>query len=253
MKKRAKDIPVREEKKRPDAGTFIGTIIRSVVVVLGFILKVICKACTLLGLWIPIVYSLFGVALYLIFKFNPFNFDTLGTLYLCGGIACIIGAAIIAVRNLIVRPVKSIYNGYKHPLWEKAEDVKTIEKKEAESRWSRYKKEKETEKFLPPEVPQWENTAAERKVDYGSLLAPLDDFDEVLKEERSEKISLDWLPKRSNKETEKVNIVAETPTEKPQVYFSVLEPDILVHEYSDRFELYRVNGHKTTPVGVEYK
>ncbi len=253
MKKRAKDIPVREEKKRPDAGTFIGTIIRSVVVVLGFILKVICKACTLLGLWIPIVYSLFGVALYLIFKFNPFNFDTLGTLYLCGGIACIIGAAIIAVRNLIVRPVKSIYNGYKHPLWEKAEDVKNTEKKEAESRWSRYKKEKETEKFLPPEVPKWENTAAERKVDYGSFLAPLDDFDEVLKEERSEKISLDWLPKRNSSEPEKVNIVAETPTEKPQVYFSVLEPDILVHEYSDRFELYRVNGHKTTPVGVEYK
>ena len=90
-------------------------------------------------------------------------------------------------------------------------------------------------------------------MDYGSFLAPLDDFDEVLKEERSEKISLDWLPKRNSSEPEKVNIVAETPTEKPQVYFSALEPDILVHEYSDRFELYRVNGHKTTPVGVEYK
>lgn len=253
MKKRAKDIPVREEKKRPDAGTFIGTIIRSVAIVLGFIFKVIIKACTLLGLWIPIVYSLFGVALYLIFKFNPFNFDTLGTLYLCGGIACIIGSAIIAVRNLIVRPVKSIYNGYKHPLWEKAEDAENIEKKEAESRWSRYKKEKEIEKFLPPEVPQRKKTAAERTVDYGVFLAPLDDFDEVLKEEQSEKISLDWLPKRGKKEPEKVNIVAETPTEKPQVYFSALEPDILVHEYSDRFELYRVNGNKTIPVGVEYK
>ncbi len=253
MKKRAKDIPVGEEKKRPNAGTFIGTIIRSVAIVLGFILKVICKACTLLGLWIPIIYSLFGVALYLIFKFNPFAFDTLGTLYLCGGIACVIGSAIIAVRNLIVRPVKSIYNGYKHPLWEKAEDAKNIEKKEEESRWSRYKKEKETEKYLPPEVPQWERPVTKRTVDYGSFLAPLDDFDEVLKEERSEKISLDWLPKRNRKEAENVNIVAETPTEKPQVYFSALEPDILVHEYSDRFELYRVNGNRTTPVGVEYK
>lgn len=253
MKRRAKDIPAKEEKKRPTAGTVIGTIIRSVAIVVGFVLKIIIKALTVLGLWIPLVYSLFGVALYLIFDFNPFNFDALGTLYLCGGIACVIGAAIIAARNLIVKPVKSIYDGYKHPLWEKqpASDAES-ERKGEETRWSNYKKQKEIEKYSPPEIKSWQNEKKTKGVDYGEFLAPLDDFDDVLEEEKNYATSLDWLPKHKQKSTETM-VVAEPPAEKPEVYFSTLEPDVLVHEYSDRFELFRVKGSKPIPIGVEYK
>lgn len=247
-KKRANDTVSREKKARPSAGSVIGTIIRSIAIALGFVLKIIFKALTLFGLWIPIAYSLFGVALYLIFHFNPFIFDTAGTLYLCGGIACVLGSAIISVKNVIIKPVKSIYEGYKHPLWEKV-DENEKERKESESRYARYKRIKKEEKFAPPEIEAF--VAEGKQTDYGDLLAPLSDFNPSKCE--SEASRLDWLPKNIDNDIQNVKIVATPTAEKPEVYFSVLEKDVLVHEYSDRFELFKVEGHKTIPIGVEYK
>ncbi len=231
-----------EKKQRPSAGSVIGTIIRSVVIVVGFVLKVLFKAITLLGLWIPIVYALIGVILYFALDFNPFTFDTLGTLYLCGGIACIIGACIIAVRNIIVKPVKSIYEGYKHPLWEK----KTSEQKQDEAVWESQRKKKKNERLNPPVVEELNRSETVR---YGDLLSTLDDFDPNDNGDNN----LDWLPKNVNTGAQNPIVVSAPSAEKPQVYFSALEPDVLVHEYSDRFELFKVVGKRTTPIGVEYK
>lgn len=244
----AKKKAEQEKKKSPSAGSIIGTIIRSIVIVLGFFLKIIIKACTLFGLWIPIVYAFFGVLLYLCLGFNPFYFDTLGTLYLCGFIACVIGSAIIAVRNIIIKPAKSIYHGYKHPLWEKPQGES--EQETETTKWEEYKKRKREERLAPPEVPQFK--PVERTVDYGDLLAPLSDFDSARAQSRKRGVRYDWLPQTDSSEQE-TRVVAVPPAEKPSVYFSSLDPNVLVHEYSDRFELFKVSGNKTTPIGVEYK
>ncbi len=238
------------EKKSPTAGSVIGTVLRSVTLVLGFIFKIIFKACTVFGLWIPIIYAVFGLALYLFLDFNPFLFDTLGTLYLCGFIACVIGACFIAIRNLIIKPAKSIYEGYRHPLWEKQSATDT-ERKEEISRWERYKQDKREEKLSPPEIIDFERDNG--SPEYGDLLAPLSDFDAVSAETKRKKLKHDWLPQTDSSGTAKPKVVAVPSVEKPTVYFSSLEPDVLVHEYGDRFELYKVSGNRTTPIGVEYK
>ena len=61
--------------------------------------------------------------------------------------------------------------------------------------------------------------------------------------------SLDWIPKQDP--TAAIN--ADQTGERPDVYFSTLKPDILVHEYHDRFELFRVEGNKLVSIGTEFK
>lgn len=45
------------------------------------------------------------------------------------------------------------------------------------------------------------------------------------------------------------NVVKETP----KIYMSAVEEDVLIHEYSDRFEVYKLNGGEKTLTGIEYK
>ena len=41
--------------------------------------------------------------------------------------------------------------------------------------------------------------------------------------------------------------------EEPKIYMSAVEQDLLIHEYSDRFEVYQLNGGEKKLVNVEYK
>lgn len=43
------------------------------------------------------------------------------------------------------------------------------------------------------------------------------------------------------------------PEEKPDIYFSAVESDTLIHEYSDRFEVFRLENGKLRKEKVEYK
>ncbi len=253
------------KKKNPGntLGVIIGSVLRSLVLFFGFFLKIIFKIFTLFGLWIPLVYALFGVLLYLAFDFNPFDFGSWGTLYLCGTIVCVIAAAVVAVRNLIVKPARSVYQGYKHPFWEKNRLDAIEQEKEFEKnvgKWNTVRQYKKDKKFQPPEIAAFDendlSAPIETKDKFSSFLLPIEDFNARTEEEKKAKkysLDLDWLPKKEEKEPQKTVIKATPSAETPEIYFSNLEPDILVHEYTDRFELFRVAGTKTIPVGVEYK
>lgn len=45
----------------------------------------------------------------------------------------------------------------------------------------------------------------------------------------------------------------DSPKEEPKIYMSALEPNVLVHEYSDRFEVYKMVNGKAVRDRVEFK
>lgn len=247
----------KSKKKANKTGLFVGSVLRSIVVFFGFILKFILKFVTVFGLWIPLIYASFGLILYLALDFNPFRLDTLGTLYLCGAIATVVCAAVIAVRNIVVKPVKSIYQGYKHPIWEKNREeaiAKELEMEKTVGKMETVRRYKKEVHLNPPEIEEFRSkTESDSMPDF---LLPIEDF--TVKTEREKdmvKYSLfpDWLPQIDKEEPQNVVVKSIPSAEKPEIYFSNLEPDTLVHEYSDRFELFKVAGSRTIPIGVEYK
>lgn len=236
-------------------GLLLGTLLRTLIVVVEFLSRILAKILVLFGLWIPLVYALFGVGLYYIFHFNPFDFSLYSTLYLSGAVACVISCLIISIRNIILRPAKSVYDGYKHPLWERNRDEK-IEKEEAE--FNEYILQKKGEKLSPDEIDDFSTYKYhKREVDY---LPPANDFE--YREEKSKKqkvLATDNFaynvnfPSEKNHYLSSENLPLKIKSEKPSVYFSKLETDLLVHEYSDRFELFRIENNRSVLDRVEYK
>lgn len=177
---KAEQQQVVTKKQRPS--TFVGGLLNALVSVFKFILWLVFMALTKLGLWIPALYALFGVGLYLFADFNPFDFGTESILYLVGFGASVLCALIIAVRNVIVKPLKGVVEGYKNPFWKKSDDGKEPKQKA---------KEVEVKAENPPD-----------RVPYQYEEAP------------------------------------KPRIERPKIYRSELEPDSLIHEYSDRFEVF---------------
>lgn len=242
------------KKKQPEGcatGIFMGSVLRSIVEFSVFLLRIITKILIIFGLWVPAVYSIFGLIMYLGFSFNPFDFSLYSTIYLSGAVACIICSLIISVKNIIINPAKSIYKGYKHPIWEKKANEEEDVPFSLQNRWEVHNQAKKEASYNPPEIIEMKQKKQYPSPEY---LLPNDDFvDNTKIDSDKAKISLfpNWLPKKTEKQE---TIVVSTPLiEKPHVYFSKLEPELLVHEYDDRYELYRLEGNKTVPVRVEYK
>ena len=128
------------------AGLMLGSILRAIVAVLSGIVKAVGAILWYTGLWVPALYALFGGVLYLVWKFNPFSGGLYETLYLVGFALCVVIFLIILVRNAVVRPFKSIAEGFRNPIWKKQDD-------EAK------KKEKERE-----EIPAWEKKRERKNV-----------------------------------------------------------------------------------------
>lgn len=238
-------------------GLLIGTILRTFMVVVDFLARIIAKILVLFGLWIPLVYALFGVALYYLYKFDPFDFSLYSSLYLSGALACVVSCVIISIRNIIVRPAKSIYDGYRHPLWEKDRE-KNIEKENDE--FEKYVVRNKGEELSPPEIDEFESHKYHKKnVDF---LPPADDFDYRVEEkplklraEPNNQIAYNnnFRDNRIERRAEPLPFVEKAKAEKPRVYFSKLEPELLVHEYGDRFEVFRIENNRSVLDRVEYK
>jgi hypothetical protein len=239
-------------------GLLIGTVIRTLIVVVEFLSRILAKILVLFGLWIPLIYAIFGVILYYIFHFNPFDFSLYSTLYLSGAAACIVSCLIISIRNIVIRPARSVYDGYKHPLWERNRE-KNIEQEDAE--FAEYVVKKKSETLAPEEIDDFSTKKYRKKrVDY---LAPTDDFAIKGSEPISDNFDISPNDRRfaynvnfddNNRYFNQESMLpAKIKAEKPQVYFSKLEPALLVHEYSDRFELFRIDNHRSILDRVEYK
>ncbi len=205
-------------KKRKTKGSVLEIIVGGFVKLIGAILKLLAKAIVMLGLWVPLLYILFGIILHYTMGFEPFDFSMFSTFYIVGGIVCIVIVVIISAYNLFINPIKKAR-------------TKKEEKRQAS----------ETEGLQPPLTEEKKSRGLFRKKSDPALRAA--DQTDV-----SDMQSMDWMPSQRNIGDEPV-----VAGEKPQVYFSTLKPDILVHEYSNRFELFRVEGNKLVSIGTEYK
>lgn len=178
----------KEKKSGCMAGVAVGSALKAIAIGLMELTKLIGKLLIFFGLWLPFVYAVFGVILYYALHFNPFNWTLEGQLYTSGFVACVICSVIISIKNLIIKPVKSVAKGFKTPIWTKV----PIEEKEN--------------------------------------IAPIT---------------------KRKKGIMDTSTILEKP--RPSIYYSTLEENTLIHEYEDRFEIYRLEGNKAKLERVEYK
>ena len=252
------------------AGLLLGSILRALVSVLFGIAKAVAAILWYTGLWVPALYALFGGVLYLVWQFNPFAGGVYETLYLVGFALCVVIFLIILVRNAVVKPFRSVAEGFRNPIWKKQDD-------EAK------KKEKEKE-----EIPEWEKKREEKRrckaIERGRNIteerARKEAGKEAYREEsdspqrrRAERSVYDENESSGNlddiygyrktsaaKEKEYdpfyddiYGYDAVSIKEEPKIYLSAVEADTLIHEYSDRFEVYDLDGGKKTLRSIEYK
>lgn len=244
-------------KKKNSFGDIIGAIAGGFAAIIKGLIRLLLKVLVTFGLWLPALYALLGVILYYGADFNPFGFDVYSVIYLSGGVACVVCAIIISVRNVFVLPVKSAVNRRRDRLNDEWAEEKFAEEEQAE----RLKKEKEERRFSPPEgdYPVFDEKEQEKprekeeKIEEPEYLVDLDEEDESEAERRKAgELLFDWVPVK--KEFKAKPKMESTPKKEiPEVYFSKLNPSILVHEYKDRFELFQMTGDKTVYIGVEYK
>lgn len=216
---------MRKKGTRSTKGNNVDTVVNGFFKLIGGLFKLLFKAIIMLGLWVPILYALFGVILHYTLGFEPFDFSTFSTFYIVGGIVCIVIVVIISAYNVLINPLKRAFGKKKSPA-ERAQERTELqppltEEKKKRSLFGRKK------------------TAPVRNV-YQR---------EPEGNDYSDAQSLDWIPKQDP--TAAIN--ADQTGERPDVYFSTLKPDILVHEYHDRFELFRVEGNKLVSIGTEFK
>lgn len=235
----------------------LGAIAGGFVAILKGFVRLFLKITVTFGLWLPALYALLGVILHFGAGFDPFGFDVYSIIYLSGGVACVVCAVIISVRNILVMPVRSAVAKRKEKVNDKWADEEFAAREQAE----KAAKEKRERKLSPPEADDYPKFDEEEKDEKSEEKNEFDDeIPEYLidadedgeKEKTASELLFDWVPQKKEVK-EKPKMASVPKKEIPEVYFSKLNPNILVHEYADRFELFKVIGDKTEYVGVEYK
>ena len=252
------------------AGLMLGSILRAIVAALSGIAKAIGAVLWYTGSWVPALYALFGGVLYLVWKFNPFSGGLYETLYLVGFALCVVIFLIILVRNAVVRPFKSIAEGFRNPIWKKQDDEAKKKEKEREEipAWEKKREEKRRRKAIergrkiteerarshadsetyPEDESSLPRRSAERGSYYGSESSgDLDDIYGYRKTQSSRESEYDPFY------DDPYGYGKAGAAEEPKIYLSAVEADTLIHEYSDRFEVYDLDGGKKTLRSIEYK
>lgn len=251
------------------AGLLLGSVLRAVVAVLFGIAKAIAAVLWYTGLWVPALYALFGGVLYLVWKFNPFSGGLYETLYLVGFALCVVIFVIILLRNAVVRPFKSVAEGFRNPIWKKQDDEAKKKEKEREEipEWEKKREEKRRRKAIERGRRITEERArkeadrerAEDSEDDEPVRARRRDYDETASTGNLDDI-YGYRKTHSSRESEYDPFYddprgygKESAAEEPKIYLSAVETDTLIHEYSDRFEVYDLDGGKKTLRSIEYK
>ncbi len=234
-------------------GTFFdifGSIFKGFGTLIFGIIRLLLKCLLFFGLWVPLLYAVLGVILYYVCHFDIFDFSTYSILYLSGGVACVVCMIIITITNAIVRPAKKAFSA--DPEQEKIKKERR-KKKPSSHLWDKQKAAVESDTLSPPLsesfMPEKKSSFLHDVPSYLPTMPPEEPNETV----GAEDPFMDWLPIKKTPEA-KPQVVKQPKMEKPKIYFSTLRPDILVYEYSDRFELYRISGdNKAVHVGVEFK
>lgn len=215
------------------------------------IVRLLLKIFISFGLWLPGVYAVLGVILFYTCNFNPFDFSVYGVIYLSGGVACIVCCIIMCIRTIIVKPVKSIFT--KKTKVDKIEDEWLDAEAESENQYAKMREMEAEISLSPPISEEFVDEEDEDIYDAEYLIEPKEEsYENKTEREKASSLLFDYLPKKTRHRTQSV-MVSEPKKEIPEIYFSTLNPGILVHEYKDRFELFKVVGDKSVSIGVEYK
>jgi len=151
-------------------GFFLGSLLRFIVNIAVGILKVVCKLLIFFGLWIPLVYIIFGVVLNKTIGFNPLDFSLYSTIYLSGLIGAIVACVIIAVKNGVLKPAKSVYSGFVNPLGRKPAPAEG-EKSPEEALKNKWENSRAARKLSPPEIQEFSPSSVPPQK-YGGYFRP---------------------------------------------------------------------------------
>ncbi len=206
-------------------GIVIGILIVFVVKIVMYVFKITTKAIAhvivYLGLYIPFFYCIFGLILFGVFGLDVETMNADMTLFLAGLALSAVCALIIAVKNILVKPFSSVFSYMQrenYPTYQE-EERRYYERKEGRGR--RYYDSGS------------ERTACRDTDNYpsaGSAMRERDDAADFGRRGES------YGPKM------------------PLIYYSEVEPELLIYEFDDRFEVYKDNGRQPKSyLRTEYK
>lgn len=92
-------------------GSVLTGLLGAIWKILRFALEAAAKAIAYFGLYLPIAYLVYGLILFLVFDFAPFDTGTVdGKLYVFGFALSLAAAAVKTVRSAIISPVREHFN-----------------------------------------------------------------------------------------------------------------------------------------------
>lgn len=238
--------------QRRTTGELVKIILEGVWNVSTGIIRLLLRLFFVTGIWIPTAYALLGVVLYYGFDIQILDFEIYSIIYLCGACACVVGFLFIFVKNVIIQPVKNYkerkkrrkemvdkpgYSGIKDETEE--QNVNPIEQEE-------FKVSTDVSEVVKPEPRLQVTNNADEDIIKKLIASDLERYENSLSQKKKEQAN-------AEQEEQMFSQVKSEPMERPQVYFSSLQDNLLVHEYSDRYELFIVTNGKPRFKGVEYK
>ena len=238
-------------------GVAIWAALKQIFKFVGTIIQFLTSLFLFLGLYIPLFYVMFGLILLVA---TPFTFGGTGTyqiLYYVGlGLSCL-AAVIISVRNLLVKPISSIFSVFRKNSKDRYDDEADEDDDRRygdEKRRDRRDAYRGREDDYPPRGDYPPRDAyAPRSYGY----PPRDEYAPYPYDgypPREGRYGYPPAPRYSRpQEDYDMRFRGREEGERPLVYYSQRRPGVLVEEYSDRFELYREEASGRVHIGTEYK
>jgi hypothetical protein len=180
------------------------SFIKLFIYAISTLIKLVANILVFFGLYIPFFYLIYGGALYLFAGFRFMPYTPEVGLFFFGLALCALCAVIITVKNMLIKPLKAIFG----------------------------RNEKEYEERHPRPRPYYATMRYDGG-DYFPRPRPR------IYPERSEQYG--YL--RIDSPREYIDRF-DAFYEHPDVYRSEMNPDLIIYEYDDRFDVYRHNGDR---------
>ncbi len=223
------------------------------------IIRGIAKLIKFFGLWVPLAYIALGIFLYVKYDFAILSFDLWSILYIAGFIASLICVVIITVKNIIYKTFHKKIEEKKHAKQFK-EIIRAENLKEREYNLKRHQEISEKEEALA----RRENELILKQKKLAGKQSRTQRRQERKKEGEVDFSYLDSKtapayntpisPYYNLEYSQNVNMQADSRFyEQPAIYKSAIDASLLIHEFSDRFVVYREQNGRVKLEKVEYK
>lgn len=224
-------------------GLILGSAARALIFIISAIIKALASVMIFLGLWVPFFYALLGGVLYLLFRFDPFSGDLDSKIFLIGFGGSVLCALLITIKNLFGKPAQSIAEGFKKPIWQKPAEDGGYPPQDYSRSGRRYQDECDTPQQPPKHRRRYQD-------EYEARQQPVSRY-----KNRYPNVGTDLQQDGRLPQPSQITSYsgAKQIEEAPKIYYSSLESNTLIHEYSDRFEVFRIIEGRLLRDKVEYK